>query len=362
MKTKNLLLSGLLMTGMALSFTSCDPKKEQPATPVITTGTYVLNEGSWMKNNASLTYYDLTSGTATSDIFILKAGKKLGDTGQDALLYGSKLYIVVNGSSTIQVMDAKSAVFIKSIAMTTSTGEASSPRNMAAYNGNIYISQFDGTVACLDTTSLAVTKTVKVGPNPEGIAIANGKLYVAISGGLNPVNDSTVSVINTSSFTVEKNIVVGLNPINLVADASGNVFVVALGDYAKVLPSVVKIDGATGSISKLSIANARDITVDGNNLFVMTYSYGANSQAVNKKLVLVNSQTSAITSNSVLASDSIVKTPYCLDINPITKDIYIGETDYSTNGKMYCFDKAGKLKFTFETGVSPKKTIFLTNK
>ena len=362
MKTKNLLLSGLLMTSMALSFTSCDPKKEQPATPVITTGTYVLNSGSMGKNNASMTYYDLTTGVATADIYNLKNGKGLGDTGQDALIYGSKLYVVVNKSSTIQVMDKHTATVTKSIAMETSPGVPSYPRFMTAYNGKIYVTQWDGTVACVDTTSLSVIKTLKVGPNPEGIAVANSKLYVAISGGLNKVKDSTVAVINPTSFTVDKTIVVGLNPQGLIADALGNVFVVAMGDYVKVMPSILKIDGTSGSTTKISVTNPRNIAVDGNNLYVMTFGYDANFQAVNKKLVIVNSQTSAITNSNVLTGDSILKTPYSLDINPITKDIYIGETDYVTSGKMYCYDKLGASKFKFSAGLNPIKTVFVTNK
>ena len=64
--------------------------------------------------------------------------------------------------------------------------------------------------------------------------------------------------------------------------------------------------------------------------------------------------------SNFIASTAIAKTPYSIDVNPVTKDIYIGETDYSNTGKMYVFGQNGTLKFTFPTGVNPTKIIFLT--
>jgi YVTN family beta-propeller protein len=363
MKTKNLFISSILLGATAFTFTACDPKKDEPSTPVITTGTYVLNSGSYGKNNASLSFYDLTKSEITADIFNLQNSKGLGDTGQDALIYGSKLYIVVYNSSTIQVLNAKTAKLTKTISMESAPGVPSFPRYMASFNGNIYVTQWDGTVACLDTVNLSVTKTVKVGPNPEGIVVANNKLYVAISGGLNTVKDSTVAVINPTSFAVEKSITVGLNPQNIVSDNQGNIYVLAMGNYSTIMPSLKKIvDGTTPQISVISNITPRDMELDGDNLYIITYSYDLNWDATDKKLVVYNTKSSSISSNSLLKGDGIFKTPYCIDINPISKDIYIGESDYVSNGKMYCYDKDGAFKFSFVTGINPIKTIFITNK
>ena len=59
------------------------------------------------------------------------------------------------------------------------------------------------------------------------------------------------------------------------------------------------------------------------------------------------------------SQSNIEKTPYCIDVNPVTKDIYVGDTDYVNNGKMYCFGNDGTLKTTFNVGVNPCKTVFL---
>ena len=59
-------------------------------------GFYLLNEGSWGQNNATLDYFDLSSGTYTRDCFStanpdLEYG--LGDVGNDIFISGEKSLI-----------------------------------------------------------------------------------------------------------------------------------------------------------------------------------------------------------------------------------------------------------------------------
>ncbi len=75
-------------------------------TPKVTTGVYVLNEGLLTNDNTTLTYYDFGTGTATTDYYANVNGSGLGDTGNDLLLYGGKMYIVVNESSYLRIADA----------------------------------------------------------------------------------------------------------------------------------------------------------------------------------------------------------------------------------------------------------------
>jgi YVTN family beta-propeller protein len=65
---------------------------------------------------------------------------------------------------------------------------------------------------------------IAVGQNPEGLAVSNGKLYVANSGGLNfPDVDSTVSVIDLTTHTELLKITVGKNPGGVCVDSEGDV-------------------------------------------------------------------------------------------------------------------------------------------
>lgn len=364
MKTRNIILSALLSATFAITFTSCDTNKEEPqVNPEISTGVYVLNEGKFLGNNASLSYYDLTTSIVANDVFTTKNNRKLGDTGQDILKYGSKVYIAVYGSSLIEVIDAATGISKKTIPM-LNAGLPSSPRSLASYNGKIYISLFDGHVAQLDTTTLIVEKTVAVGSNPEGIVVANNKIYVANSGGMALKNDSTISVIDPVSFTVIRNIKVVINPSIIKADAYGDLYVLSFGNYGTIPYTFQRIEAATIPEKVTVITNLKpyNFTIDGDNAYLYSYDYDANWNPTNKSYTIYDVKNEQVLKSNFISSSAIVNTPYSIDVNPITKDIYIGESDYKNAGKMNVFGQDGVLKFSFVTGLNPRKTIFLTKK
>ena len=361
MKSKKIIVSMLLSTVLTALFSSCDSKSDSPqVNPTISTGVYVLNEGSYNNNNSSLTYYDLTTSTSTVDVFTTKNNRGLGDTGQDILKYGSKLYIAVYSSSLIEVLDATTGVSKKTIPMLNTSALPSSPRSLAAYNGKVYITLFDGHVARLDTTSLLIEKTVAVGSNPEGIAVANNKLYVANSGGLGLVNDSTISVIDPVSFTVTGTIKVVINPVFIKADTYGDLYVISFGNYKTIPYTLQRIDATTGKVSVISGQKPYNLAIEGDIAYMYGIEYDANWNPTIKTFTTYNVKTEQVVNSAFISSSAIVKTPYSIDVNPVTKDIYIGESDYVNTGKMNVFGQDGKLKFSFATGVSPRKTIFLT--
>ena len=59
------------------------------------------------------------------------------------------------------------------------------------------------------------------------MAVANGKLFVANSGGWG--TDKTVTVIDTKTLKVENTITVGDNPYDMDVDAQGNIIVLCKG-------------------------------------------------------------------------------------------------------------------------------------
>src|ERR1700729_2647812 len=177
---KNLKQS-ILLTAAALSFilASCHKdKKVIPATTPGTDGLYVLNQGIFNDNNSSLSFYSYASKQVTADVFSSVNGRGLGDTGNDIEIYGSKMYVVVNVSSTVEVVDAKTAKSIRQIKLFNGA-TAREPRDIVFYKSNAYVTSYDGTVAVIDTTTLGVKNYITVGRNPEQLVVANGKIYVA---------------------------------------------------------------------------------------------------------------------------------------------------------------------------------------
>lgn len=76
---------------------------------------YVLNEGLSGYNNSSLTKYDVAGGAVVEkEYFKVVNGMGLGDTANDILLYGGKMYIAVATDNIVWVTDLD-ARFIEKI-------------------------------------------------------------------------------------------------------------------------------------------------------------------------------------------------------------------------------------------------------
>lgn len=346
----------LLMLGM-VSFTACDDEDDdlkKSSNKVI----YVLNEGSWNNNNASVSAIDPTDGSSYYYQFAAANGRNLGDTGQDILRYGGKIYIAVSGSNTIEVVDGNSLTSIKTIK--PESGKPGNPRGLAASDGKIYVSLYDGYVAKIDTTSLAFEDSIAVGPNPEEITIANGCLYVAISDGWNSgngyPNGKYVSKIGLDSFKVASKIDVIVNPNKMASDKSGNVFVISWGNYIDIPSTVQKID-KNDNVSVLG--KATYMTCYENTLYTINAPFGAPSI----EYVSYNTISGSVESSSFISgtADEMPSNPTCVSVNPKNGNILIGSyltaADYLSNGYVYEYAN-GAFKARYNAGVGPRKILY----
>jgi YVTN family beta-propeller protein len=351
---KNLKLSTLLTTSALLTLitSSCHKDKKVTPTPtLVTSGFYVLNQGVFNDNNSTLTAYNYNTKTATTDFFSNINGRGLGDTGNDIEIYGSKMYIVVNVSSTIEIVDAKTAKSIKQISM-VSNGTPREPRDVVFYGGKAYVSAYDGTVSVIDTTTLAITSTIAVGRDPEQLVVANGKIYVANSGGLDyPNYDNSVSVINPVTNTVTKTITVVENPQDVATDGKGNVYVLSAGDYNTVVSSLAVIDDNADVVKTQTNFDASVFIAQGSNAYFITNEGGVGSY---------NTGSQSIGSANFIADGTTITTPYALAADASTGEVFVMDSkDYTSDGEVFAFDKTGKKEYTVTTGINPGKIAFI---
>ncbi len=358
MKTNSFKLL-LISSFLALFFVACESDDNGVIeVPKVSTGVLVLNQGSYKQNNSSISYYDFTTKTTNADIFSSANNRVIGDGAQDAILYGSNLYVTVTESSVLEVIDPKTGFSKKSISLTNGTAPRK-PRSMAAFNGKIFITLFDGNVAKFDTTKLEVEAIIPVGPNPEEIVAANNLLYVAISGGRAAVNDSTISVIDPITFKELRKIKVVLNPTKITADSRGNLYVISSGNYGKIKATLQRIDVGTEKVTSILGFQPWNFTISNDILYLTTYDYEAYN-IINKKYYKYNIQSDNKVMTEFIPTTSIATNPYSLDVDPTNGDIYVGETDYSTPGKVNVFNADGSVKTTINVGISPSQTLFLS--
>ncbi len=356
MKLKNLYCLAFVSLLFATTFISCNDD-DDPITPAeVSVGAYILNTGGWGTSDANIVYYDFSKKTVSGDIYKAQNGQMLGDLGNDILVYGSKMYVAVCGSDVIDVLDLNCNL-IKSLKAEDISGNPKGPRCLTEYDGKVYVSFFNsGHLGQLDTTHLTVSNVIKVGANPEGLVGANKKIYVANSGGYVSGYEKTVSVVDVNKFELIKDIEVVVNPMNLVKDNQDDVYLVSMGNYSDIPNTLQRIDTETDAVTK--IGNATMITSTGDKLYMIYAQYGKPVEEV--KYIEYDAINEKESKSNFITDGTVIQKPYSISYDKSSGDIYIGESDYKTNGTMYIFSSAGKKQNSFDTGgLNPIKVAFV---
>lgn len=237
----------------------------------------VLNEGLWGNNDASISYVDVTNHSAINDWFSSNNSRGLGDVGQDLIIYGSKAYVTVSFSNSVEIINTRSGL---STRLATTSNNVQTPRYMAADGGNIYVTCYSPTsVIRIDTAQQAVTGICNLGAfHPEGICALNGKLYISSSNisdeQSNYYYDNKLYVVDEASFSVVDSIIVGKNPSKVVALDNNHIVVNTLGDYASDMGGTYIIDVTNKTVTPLSVT-LYNFDVYGGKIYGYTSPYGA---------------------------------------------------------------------------------------
>ena len=342
----------LLLLCVVVGLAACTNENDLPEIPAggepSDSVCYVLNAGDWKSNNSSLTRYDLATGKTVQDFFEQQNGRCLGNTANDMLVHGAKMYIAVSGESTIEIttLDAKS---IKQIEC------AGQPRYLAASGDKVYVTYYDGRVARIDTVSLEVDAMVKVGRNPEQLAVYNGNLYVANSGGLDYNTavgyDNTVSVVDLATFTETEKIEVVCNPA-VVVPCNIGVFVASYGNYYDI-PSTLQFISPDGNVAVVEeCSNMTELCYNAGRLYGFFSLYDENWNAT---ITYLSYGVGDKTVDSPWIKEPFLPVPYKV----CASDGYIcvASSDYMNDGDAYLYDTDGMLVHTIPSGLNPVKAV-----
>lgn len=371
---KYLLGLAVLLMGTAV-MTSCSDDNDGPETylQVYSTGAYVVNSGNmYSKIESSLTAIDYASSTATQNVFKTANGRTLGNTANDGIVYGNKIYLAVDQSNTIEVIDKKTKQSIKQIKTTELLGnaEGAHPRHIIADGGKVYFTTYGGYVAAVDTTSFALQKKWQVGNYPEGLVFGNHTLYVANSN--YGAGGGNISCINLSNDNVETKNIEGVNNPTGIYYAAGLLYVLdnqyydasynAYGENA-----LRAVDFAVGKSQKVA---------DGNYAVCVTPGAITRTQVVRPYFYVLNAPFGGTPSVSALAAGStqaqtmtlseMPVSPCGIFADPLNGHIFVlsyrlgdkGNPDYNGNGYVVEYDRAGQKQHEYETGVGSCAMFF----
>ncbi len=363
---KNLLL---LLALVALLFASCekdDDCKNCYVKSEFANSLFILNQGAYQGNNSTLAHYDIEKQKLNEDLYTDINSRGLGDNSNDIIRYGDKIYIVVNGSSTVEVISAINGTALKQISFKNEEGTARQPRFAVGHADKVYVTSFDNTVSRIDTTSLAVDAVVEVGRNPEGITVANNKLFVANSGGLDFGNpDNTVSVIDIATFKEEKKIKVDDNPYLVYADSQGDIYVTTRdvydADFNWVAGSSFMRIKSDSHEAEIIMGGIEGINPTGEFTIVDDKAYIVINDYTATKVTVYDCKTETVITDNLISEGANFNTaPFSISVDAVSGDLFLTETDYVTPGNVHWIDKNGNLKEKIENvGINPYAVSFI---
>ena len=333
-------------------------------------GFFLLNEGNMGSNKATLDYFDYATGVYTRNIFAERnpgVALELGDVGNDLGIYGGRLYAVINCSNLVEVMDVETARHIAEIPLPNC-------RYITFDGGYAYVSSYAGAVefdpeyrrgyvAKIDTVTMQVVDTCGVGYQPEEMAVVDGRLYVANSGGyMAPDYDLTVSVIDLATFEVCNEIEVAPNLHQVKIGGDGMLYISSRGDYYGHQSSTWVVDPSTDEVVReLQLLQNSDMAVFGDSLYVISHSWSNVSLDYSTGYAIFDTREGiTVTRNFVTdGTEEEITTPYCIAVNPSNGDIFLTDAkDHVTPGRIHCYGQDGVRKWSATTGDIPAHIAF----
>lgn len=361
-------------------------------------GVYVLNSGGEGSNETTLDFLDFADGTYHRNIYAENNPDKvasLGDNGVDLAVHEGRLYISVNKSHRVEILDAYTAKHLARV-----SGINDSRYFAFDDKGNGYVTSYlapgrnsvaepRGEVVRFSTQdgSLGeITGRVSVGYQPEHMLVLSetGQMFVTCSGMYNrPQCDDRLYEVDLNGFRVSGSLKIATN-LDLITPAStGVIWVSARGNMLDQSPCVHKL-----SLKREEVDGQ---LLDRYDVYLMKNTKGETDSQVDVKILLIdgmddrakvalcgeldlNTRRFINTSFNRVNTINGRLTPLELEVadqiqSPVSLavadngDIYVGDAkNYNSSGMLYCFDRNGKLKWKVRTGIIPTKIVFLPAK
>lgn len=339
-------------------------------------GMYLVNEGNMGSNKCTLDYLDFENGWYARNLYAEKnphVVKELGDVGNDIRIYGSRLYVVVNCSNKVEVLNARTGVRIGQI-------EIPNCRYIRFYRGKAYVSAYVGPVQLynpdavkgavykVDTLSLQVEGKVTVGYQPDELEVLGEYLFVANSGGyMAPNYDNTVSMIELEGFRQVRKIPVGINLHRVRADRYGRLWVTSRGNYENIPSNLYVLERKKNSVEMVVTDTlgipCSNLFIQGDSLYYYSTEWNNFTQRNTVTYGIIDIKTKRKVSDSFIkdGTGGDITIPYGIALHPETGDIFVTDAkNYVSSGTLYCYTRDGVRKWKVRTGDIPAHMCFLT--
>ncbi|MFC2089704.1 YncE family protein [Bacteroidota bacterium] len=323
-------------------------------------GVFVVNEGNFMYDNASLSYYMIDSMKVLNEIFFRTNQVPLGDVAQSMTIRDSLGYIVINNSSKIYVFNCYNFEYRGKI-----TGLVS-PRSIHFINDSkAYVSDlYARTITIINPLDQGITGHIDISNSSTSYHQHSSEDFVQVADYVFTNSwsfDDKILVIDSQTDRLIDSIQVPNQPNSMVLDSDNYLWVLCDGGFeespqGQENPALLRIDPMSFQIEEnFQLAfntNPTELNINGtgDTLYFLNghvYRYVIGEETPPE--ICIESSYENLNTGGF----------YGLGIDPYSGDIYVADAiDQLQRGIVYRYRPDGMIVDTFKTGINPGSFCF----
>ena len=359
-------LAFILILFALFAFVSCNNSEiDDPFPSELIEGCYVVNYGKYGAGGASISKYNYNTDVMTNFYNEQQnGGKEFLSNIQYAYTYKDSVFLIGNSVDQLITMNPLLVQSKNGV-----TDQLNNPRFCVANGDYLYISclganpdwsKFPGSyIAKFSIKNNKVEKTISLPGGPEGMEIANGKLFVALnykdSIGVIDLKTEVVSYVATPAVTSY-----------FVKDKSENLYVTLVRTYNNFstdtgigyintktdkLETIHKTDNVSSGYGSVIQANSNF-----SKIYLITSAYDSNWNLTGA-VAEFNVASKSFNTNNLVSGISGISG---IAVNPYDGDVYVFSAPSVTGaGQMQIFSSSGSLVKSHAVGAFPVGAFFL---
>lgn len=310
-------------------------------------GLFIISEGNYSFGNGSLSFYDPPSRKVKNEIFYNANGRPLGDVPYQLAIYDDEIWITVNNSGKVEVLDLEDM----SSKLTYLVG--GSPRHIEKISdGSYFVSDLESSeMNIIDPESNMPVSSMEAEKSTEAMIYDGGYLF-ACNWSEFYVNkpNNTLSVIDPVGMSVVKTITVAKEPNSMVMDRNDHIWVLSSGGYDNSeYPALTLIDPVQRIVIRELKFQDKNISPSG----LCISGQGDSLFFINKAIYAMSIADTALPQQPLIKASN--RNINSLAVDPQSGELYFSNAlDYQQKGWILRYNTYSKaLTDSFRVGIIP---------